>query len=82
YLTESLLINQTSPSFFTADEEFNELCFEFGLELDEIARSGGYHAPGILKKQCGQDLRVPLTYTVFQQYCGRLFILKHPCTSP
>lgn len=23
-------------SFFLADEEFDELCFEFGLELDEI----------------------------------------------
>ena len=22
--------------FFLADEEFDELCFEFGLELDEI----------------------------------------------
>lgn len=30
------MLNQNSPSFFTADEEFNELCFEFGLELDEI----------------------------------------------
>jgi hypothetical protein len=25
--------------FFVADEEFNNLCFEFGIELDEIVRS-------------------------------------------
>ena len=22
--------------FFTADEEFDELCFDFGIELDEV----------------------------------------------
>lgn len=26
--------------FFLADEEFDELCFEFGLELDEIVCIG------------------------------------------
>lgn len=24
---------------FSADEEFDELCFEFGIELDEVVRS-------------------------------------------
>lgn len=24
--------------FFSAEEEFDELCFEFGLELDEVVR--------------------------------------------
>lgn len=34
------------------------------------------------KNQRGQDLKVPLTCTIFQQYCSRLFILKHPHISP
>ena len=29
-----------STSRFTADDEFAELCFDFGLELDEVVRCG------------------------------------------
>ena len=28
----------TNTFSFTADEEFEELCFEYGLELDEVVR--------------------------------------------
>uniref|UniRef100_A0A8C9U4T7 Phenylalanine--tRNA ligase beta subunit n=1 Tax=Serinus canaria TaxID=9135 RepID=A0A8C9U4T7_SERCA len=45
-----LLINQNSPSSFTADEEFDELCFEFGLELDEITSE-----KDIISKEKGEE---------------------------
>lgn len=37
YLTAfKTLFNRGCIFFVVADEEFDELCFEFGLELDEI----------------------------------------------
>ena len=29
-------------SISAADDEFGELCFDFGLELDEVVREGGF----------------------------------------
>lgn len=32
-----------SSLLYSADEEFDELCFEFGLELDEVVRCAPAH---------------------------------------
>ena len=29
------------PIYYVADEEFDELCFQFGIELDEVVRNEG-----------------------------------------
>lgn len=29
-------VHDSAPTHLTADEQFDELCFEFGIELDEV----------------------------------------------
>uniref|UniRef100_A0A803XP16 Phenylalanine--tRNA ligase beta subunit n=1 Tax=Meleagris gallopavo TaxID=9103 RepID=A0A803XP16_MELGA len=45
--------------FFTADEEFNDLCFEFGLELDEVTSE-----KDIISKEKGEGKAAGASETV------------------